>query len=33
MLQPLYPQGRAPGSHWIGGWVGHRTDLDAVVLV
>jgi hypothetical protein len=21
-LQPLYPQGRAPCTHWIGGWVG-----------
>jgi hypothetical protein len=23
---------RAPGTHWIGGWVGPRTVLDAVVL-
>jgi hypothetical protein len=22
---------RAPGTHWIGGWVGPRTVLDAVV--
>jgi hypothetical protein len=22
---------RAPGTHWIGGWVGPRTGLDAVV--
>jgi hypothetical protein len=21
---------RAPGTHWIGGWVGPRTGLDAV---
>jgi hypothetical protein len=24
-------QGRAPSSHWIGGWVGPRAVLDAVV--
>jgi hypothetical protein len=24
------PQGRAPGIHWIGGWVGPRTGLDDV---
>jgi hypothetical protein len=29
--QPLYPQGRAPGTHWIGGWVGPRTVLDVMV--
>jgi len=22
---------RAPGTHWIGGWVGPRAILDAVV--
>jgi hypothetical protein len=22
---------RAPGTHWIGGWVGRRAVLDAVV--
>jgi hypothetical protein len=22
---------RAPGTHWIGGWVGPRAGLDAVV--
>jgi len=22
---------RAPGTHWIGGWVGPRAFLDAVV--
>jgi hypothetical protein len=26
-----YPQERASGTHWIGGWVGHRAVLDAVV--
>jgi hypothetical protein len=25
------PRERAPGTHWIGGWVGPRTVLDAVV--
>jgi hypothetical protein len=26
-----YPQGeRAPGTHWVGGWVGPRAGLDAV---
>jgi len=28
---PLYPRGKCPGTHWIGGWVGHRAVLDAVV--
>jgi hypothetical protein len=28
----LYPQGKSPpGTHWIGGWVGPRAGLDAVV--
>jgi hypothetical protein len=26
--QPLYPRGRAPGTHWIGGWVDPRTGLE-----
>jgi hypothetical protein len=25
------PRKRAPGTHWIGGWVGPRAVLDAVV--
>jgi hypothetical protein len=25
------PQGKSPGTHWIGGWVGSRAILDAVV--
>jgi hypothetical protein len=25
------PRERAPGTNWIGGWVGPRTGLDAVV--
>jgi hypothetical protein len=25
------PRERAPGTHWIGGWVGHRAVVDAVV--
>jgi hypothetical protein len=24
------PRERAPGTHWIGGWVGPRTSLDVV---
>jgi len=27
----LPPTERAPGSHWIGGWVGPTALLDAVV--
>jgi hypothetical protein len=26
----LTPRERAPGTHWIGGWVGPRTSLDIV---
>jgi hypothetical protein len=26
----LPPGERAPGSHWIGGWIGPRAGLDAV---
>jgi hypothetical protein len=26
----LYPGERAPGTHWIGGWVGPRASLDKV---
>jgi hypothetical protein len=26
---PLYPWEGAPGTHWIGGWVGPRVVLDA----
>jgi hypothetical protein len=25
------PTGRAPGTHWIGDWVGPKAILDAVV--
>jgi hypothetical protein len=25
------PRKKAPGTHWIGGWVGPRAVLDAVV--
>jgi hypothetical protein len=25
------PRERAPGTHWIGGWVGPRAVLDTVV--
>jgi hypothetical protein len=27
------PRKRAPGTHWIGGWVGRRAFLDAVVEI
>jgi len=27
----LSPRKRAPGTHWIGGWVSPRGGLDAVV--
>jgi hypothetical protein len=26
----ITPRERAPGTHWIGGWMGPRTDLDDV---
>jgi len=29
--RPLYPGERPPNTHWIGGWVGSRAGLDAVV--
>jgi hypothetical protein len=29
--RPIYPRERAPGTHWIGGWVGSRAGLDAVM--
>jgi hypothetical protein len=28
---PLYPREIASGAHWIGGWMGSRASLDAVV--
>jgi hypothetical protein len=28
--RPLYPRERAPGTHWIGGWVDLRAGLDTV---
>jgi hypothetical protein len=30
-LATLPPRERAPGTHWIGGWVSPRAILDAVV--
>jgi hypothetical protein len=27
----LFPRKEPPGTHWIGGWVGSRAVLDAVV--
>jgi hypothetical protein len=29
-LRPLYPWELAPGTHWIGRWVGPRAGLDEV---
>jgi hypothetical protein len=29
--RPLFFQEKSPGIHWIGGWVGSRAGLDAVV--
>jgi hypothetical protein len=29
-ILPLYPQGKSPGIHGIGGWVGPRASVDAV---
>jgi hypothetical protein len=29
-LRSLYPRGKNPGIHWIGGWVCFRADLDVV---
>jgi len=29
--RPLYPRERDRGTHWIGGWVGPKASLDAVV--
>jgi hypothetical protein len=29
----LSPRETAPGNHWIGGWVGPRAGLDAVVRI
>jgi hypothetical protein len=29
--RPLYPHGKSPGTHWIGGWVGPKAGLDAVM--
>jgi hypothetical protein len=26
--RPLYPRGKNPLTHWIGGWVGLRAGLD-----
>jgi hypothetical protein len=28
--RPLYLRERAPGTHWIGGWVGPIVGLDAL---
>jgi hypothetical protein len=28
--RPLYPQGKSPGTHWIGNWVGSRAGIEAL---
>jgi len=28
-----HPGERYPGTHWLGGWVGPRTGLEAVVNI
>jgi hypothetical protein len=28
MPQPVYPQEKTPGTHWIGGWVDPRAGLN-----
>jgi hypothetical protein len=28
MALPLYPSGNSPGTHWAGGWVDPRTNLE-----
>jgi hypothetical protein len=30
--RPLYPRERAPGNHWIGGWVGPRAVLNTAMV-
>jgi hypothetical protein len=30
-LAALYPRGRTPDTHWIGGWVGLKAGLDTEV--
>jgi hypothetical protein len=30
MPWPLNPRGKSPRYHWIGGWIGSRSDLDDV---
>jgi hypothetical protein len=29
MSSQLYTPARVPGTHWVGGWVGPRTGLEA----
>jgi len=30
-LAPLPPGARAPGTHWIGGWIGPRAGLNMMM--
>jgi hypothetical protein len=31
--QQLYPRGKNPDTHWIGGWVSRNAGLDAVAKI
>jgi len=33
MPQPLYLRERAPGIHWIGGWVGPRAGIVSLKII
>jgi hypothetical protein len=30
-FQPLYPQGKSPSAHWLGGWVGPHEPLSYLI--
>jgi len=33
MLRPLYPQGKIPGTHFMGGYVNPPVGLDVVTKI